>query len=135
MRLPLALALSLAAAAHADTAPPTPGAGCPDERLVKVLPDRLVTVETLYFETGKAVIKPVSFPTLAAVAAALACRPAIALVEIQGHTDERGAEQYGLKMSDARAQAVRRWLIEHGVDGARLTAVGYGETMPLCIEH
>jgi len=55
-------------------------------------------------------------------------------LEIGVHTDARGADEYNLKMSDARAQAVKQCLILRGVAAERLTARGYGETRPVCNE-
>ena len=61
--------------------------------------------------------------------------PSISLVEIQGHTDERGDDAYNLDLSDRRAHSVREYLIGKGVDEKRLTAQGYGETQPLDRNH
>jgi outer membrane protein OmpA-like peptidoglycan-associated protein len=55
----------------------------------------------------------------------------LGLIEVQGHTDARGDDRSNLELSQRRAEAVREALIARGVDGARLTARGYGETSPL----
>lgn len=52
-------------------------------------------------------------------------------VEIGGHTDDNGPDEYNLDLSKRRAQAVRNLLIKGGADGTRITAVGYGKTKPL----
>ena len=54
------------------------------------------------------------------------------LVEIQGHADERGADNYNLDLTERRAAAVKRAMVERGVDPLRLVSRGYGETQPLC---
>jgi OOP family OmpA-OmpF porin len=54
-----------------------------------------------------------------------------ARIEIAGHTDSVGNDGYNMKLSQRRADSVRDYLIQQGVDGARLTARGYGETQPL----
>ena len=52
-------------------------------------------------------------------------------IEVQGHTDSIGSDDYNLKLSDARAASVMAWLSSHGVAAARMTAKGYGETRPV----
>ena len=66
---------------------------------------------------------------------ALKGNPQILEVGIQGHADERAPDDYNLRLTDARAQAVRDDLIARGVDAKRLTAKGYGETKPVCRAH
>ncbi len=52
-------------------------------------------------------------------------------VEIGGHTDSNGAETYNQMLSQERAESVRQYLIAHGIEATRLSAMGYGETKPL----
>lgn len=52
-------------------------------------------------------------------------------VEIGGHTDNTGTDEYNLDLSKRRALSVRSMLIKGGADAARITAVGYGKTRPL----
>ena len=61
--------------------------------------------------------------------------PDIRLVEIGGHTDERGDAAYNLSLSDRRAAAVVTYLVGKGVAAARLTSRGYGKTMPVDPAH
>ncbi len=89
-------------------------------------------LDKVYFETGKAAIKPVSFPILDAVAATLVGNPEIELLEIQGHADERGDDNANLRLTAARTQSVKAYLEKKGVAGNRLVANGYGETKPVC---
>jgi outer membrane protein OmpA-like peptidoglycan-associated protein len=105
--------------------------GCPDRGRVVVTGTSLEILDAIYFEFNKDVIKPQSLPILDAVAATLKGTPAIELVEIQGHTDARGDDQYNLKLSDDRAKSVAKYLVGKGIDAARLTALGYGETLPI----
>ncbi|MDD3651425.1 OmpA family protein [Immundisolibacter sp.] len=51
--------------------------------------------------------------------------------EIAGHTDAIGSEQYNLRLSQRRAEAVRDYLVQKGADPSRMTAVGYGESQPV----
>ncbi|HEY1556558.1 MAG TPA: OmpA family protein [Kofleriaceae bacterium] len=109
--------------------------GCPDRGRVVVTDTSIEILDMIYFEYDKAIIKKESYPILDAVAATLQGNPSIQLVEIQGHTDERGDDAYNLDLSDRRAKSVRQYLIDKGVDEKRLTAQGYGETQPLDRRH
>ena len=51
--------------------------------------------------------------------------------EVGGHTDNIGTSDYNMKLSQARADAVKTWLVSHGIATARVTARGYGDTRPL----
>jgi OOP family OmpA-OmpF porin len=109
--------------------------GCPDKGRVVVHKGRIEILDKIYFETNKAVIKPVSFPILNAIAATLKGNPQILQIEIQGHADERGSDTHNMKLTDARAKSVRRYLVEKGVSVKRLLAKGYGETRPVDKRH
>lgn len=52
-------------------------------------------------------------------------------IEISGHTDSRGSDDYNLQLSQARASSVMNYLISNGINANRLSAVGYGETQPI----
>ncbi len=52
-------------------------------------------------------------------------------VVVQGHTDSTGSEQHNQELSDRRANSVRGYLVDRGVDDGRLAAIGYGETYPV----
>jgi outer membrane protein OmpA-like peptidoglycan-associated protein len=112
--------------------------GCPDEEpknLVVDVGSQLVTLEGIEFEFDKAIIRPESFKVLDAVAKALVDNPDIQLVEVQGHTDEQGPSDYNLDLSQQRAAAVVDYLVGQGIDRARLTAHGYGESQPIDPSH
>jgi outer membrane protein OmpA-like peptidoglycan-associated protein len=88
------------------------------------------TTQGILFDTGKSEVKPESTPTLKQIAAALKEHPELK-VEIQGHTDNVGKPDANLKLSQARAEAVKTALTkEYGVGEAQLTARGYGDTKP-----
>ena len=57
--------------------------------------------------------------------------PELVRLRIGGHTDNRGAREYNIKLSQARAEAVRRYLVERGVEPGRLEAKGYGPDQPI----
>ncbi len=113
---------------------PAPGTkdGCPEERRVVVEKDRILILEKIYFETAKAVIKEVSYNILDAIVQTLQANPSIELIEIQGHADERGSHAYNMRLTDDRAHAVLRYLVNKGVARSRLEAKGYGSTQPIC---
>jgi outer membrane protein OmpA-like peptidoglycan-associated protein len=102
---------------------------------VVVTDTNIEILDMVYFEYNKAIIKKESYPILDAVAATLQGNPGIALVEIQGHTDERGNDAYNLDLSDRRAAAVRQYMIDKGIDENRLTSQGYGESQPVDRRH
>lgn len=83
------------------------------------------------FATGSDEILPNSEPILMEVADALLRNPDLELIEIQGHTDSRGDLEVNMLLSRRRAEAVQQWLVQHGVEPARLMAKGYGPTRPL----
>jgi outer membrane protein OmpA-like peptidoglycan-associated protein len=105
--------------------------GCPDRGRVVVTDTKIEILDKIYFEYDKAVIKKESYPILDAIVATMNGNPDIQLIEIQGHTDNRGSDAYNLDLSDRRAASVRTYIADHGIDADRLTSQGYGETQPL----
>jgi outer membrane protein OmpA-like peptidoglycan-associated protein len=115
-----------------DKCPNEPGVppdGCPKKyNLVVVTEKKIEIKQTVYFDTNKATIKPVSFALLNEVAQALKDNPTIE-VEVQGHTDSQGNDAFNLKLSQNRANSVRTYLIKQGVASNRMTSKGYGENV------
>ncbi|MEO0068272.1 MAG: carboxypeptidase regulatory-like domain-containing protein [candidate division WOR-3 bacterium] len=97
--------------------------------LVKV--GTAVTLKGIYFDFGKATIRfPESQEALQAAYNILKENPTIK-VEIQGHTDNVGSDEFNQKLSEQRAWAVVNYLVQQmGVESSRLIAKGYGETQP-----
>ncbi len=90
-----------------------------------------VTVEdTINFATGSATILPEGEGLMNQALALMTIRPSVTVVVV-GHTDDRGSDEYNLELSVQRAEAVKRWLTDRGIDGARLTVVGKGEAEPI----
>lgn len=84
----------------------------------------------ILFATGKADVQPESRPVLKEIAKTLAEHPDLKIL-IEGHTDNVGAAASNLTLSDARAAAVKSMLVsDFGVDGARVTTKGLGDTKP-----
>ncbi|MGE0171498.1 MAG: peptidoglycan-associated lipoprotein Pal [Oligoflexales bacterium] len=58
-----------------------------------------------------------------------------AIVQIEGHCDERGSIEYNLALGERRAQSVKNYLVQLGVDTGRLTTISYGEEKPVTDGH
>ncbi|MEY3369092.1 MAG: hypothetical protein RI973_2247 [Bacteroidota bacterium] len=82
------------------------------------------------FDTGKSTLKPESLGALNSIVNMMKEHAELKL-EVSGHTDSDGDDASNMKLSQARADAVREKLISLGIDPARLTSKGYGETMPI----
>ena len=105
--------------------------GCPKKyKMVVVTKDKIELKQTVYFDFRKATIQKVSHPLLNEVAKALEENPTIQ-VRVEGHTDSRGGDAFNLKLSQARAESVRAYLIGKGVDEDRMTPRGFGESAPI----
>ncbi len=103
--------------------------GCP--KSVRVVDNEIVILEQVQFDTGKATIKKASHDLLEQVAQVLTQHPEMTKIEVQGHTDNRGSAALNKKLSQARADSVRKALIERGVGGERLVTKGYGPDKPI----
>lgn len=84
----------------------------------------------IYFDTAKATLKPESEATLQQVLGVLTADPALRLV-LAGHTDSEGEDAYNQGLSERRAAAVMQWLAAKGIDAARLSSEGLGESRPV----
>jgi len=102
-----------------------------EPRAVAVTATAIVLRDPVTFEVARAAIRPESYPILDALAATLTADTRITLVEIQVHTDARGSASWNRKVSQARAEAIYRYLVDRGIDGRRLRATGFGESRPL----
>jgi outer membrane protein OmpA-like peptidoglycan-associated protein len=85
----------------------------------------------VFFDTASANIKPESYPDLDRVVTFMNEAVKGATGVIEGHTDSVGKDDYNLKLSQARADAVRKYLLDKGVAAARLESRGFGETQPV----
>lgn len=88
-----------------------------------------VDIEHIFFETGLADLKPASFKSLNALVAFLNEYPEVT-VEISGHTDNVGAANINLAISEKRAKSVADYVIAQGVPASRIVSKGYGLTKP-----
>ncbi len=107
-----------------DGCPPPPPPPPPLRKKIEI-------IGKIEFETNKAVIQPESFPIVDQVVKVMKERAHIKLVRVEGHTDSRGKRGKNRTLSQQRAEAVVRYLIEHGIAGERLVAKGYGPDKPI----
>lgn len=84
----------------------------------------------LNFDTDKATLRPDAQPVLAEVLKLLLQSPDLRLA-VQGHTDDQGTLAHNQQLSDARARTVVATLTQAGIAPDRLTAAGFGQTMPV----
>jgi len=109
--------------------------GCPDRGSVIIEDNQIVILEKIYFEMDSAEIQQRSYPIVDAVAATLIGNPQITKIEIQGHADERGNDDYNVRLTRDRAAAVLEALVQRGVDRSRMRSGGYGERCPIDAAH
>jgi len=88
-----------------------------------------IVLNNVFFDTGKAKLRPESYPELKRLASLLVKYKNIR-VEISGHTDSQGSESSNQKLSQRRSQSVVDYLITQGVNFAQIVALGYGESQP-----
>ena len=122
-----------------DSCPDQPGPvenhGCPKtvKQLVVITAGKLVILDKVYFATGKAVIEKRSFKLLDQVAEVIAAHAELTLIQIEGHTDDQGNTQKNTALSQARAEAVRTYLVGKKIEATRLKAVGFGPLFPVAL--
>jgi large repetitive protein len=105
--------------------------GCKAKELVQLTADGIQLVDVVYFQTDRAKVLARSYALLDNVARVIVAHPEVALIWIEGHTDDRGDAAYNVDLSQRRAETVRGYLIKKGVDAARLRAKGLGGAQPL----
>lgn len=94
-----------------------------DRRLVRD------AIQNLEFATGKADIKPNSYPSLNRVAELLKTKNFS--LKLAGHTDNVGRDDNNMRLSKDRAESVKQYLVSQGANPSRIEATGYGETQPI----
>lgn len=97
---------------------------------VKIEPPVNVVLDHVYFDTGKSTLKASSFKALNDLAEGLKLKSTM-VVEIQGHTDNVGKEEENIKLSQQRADEVKKYLVSKGIDEKRISTKGYGPAMPI----
>lgn len=97
--------------------------------LDKIFRDREIVLENIYYDFDKWDIRPDAEPALNRLADMLRQNPGIR-IQLGSHTDCRGDNAYNQTLSQKRAQSAVNYLIARGIDPARLSAIGYGESQP-----
>jgi peptidoglycan-associated lipoprotein len=88
----------------------------------------------IHFDFDKANIMADDQQTLDQKIAILQKNPALR-VQISGHCDERGSDEYNLALGNRRANAAKQYLVSHGIDASRIETISYGEERPLNPGH
>jgi outer membrane protein OmpA-like peptidoglycan-associated protein len=111
------------------------GDGCPDTGDARVIYDdgKFTVLEAIHFETGQAQIKQESYGLLDQVALMIKANPDLH-VRVEGHTDDTGPRETNMRLSEARAAAVKQHLVNKGVSPQRLSSKGYGPDKPIINE-
>lgn len=94
----------------------------------------VASLQDVFFEFDQWVIRPEARKRLEAGAEWLAAHPQVN-IQIEGHADERGTEEYNLALGERRAKSVVNFLINLGVSPSRLSSISYGEEKPFCSDR
>jgi len=114
------------------------GAGAATGTTIPSLPSPKEFVESaalrdVFFDFDKYDVRPADKGTLDENAKWLKSNQS-ALLLIEGHTDERGTNEYNLALGERRAKATRDYLVSVGIDAGRITVISYGEERPVCTD-
>ncbi len=117
---------------------PTSGDGLPGAELDKLLWDKATGLQIVYFDFDSFALRADAKATLAQnaekIKQAVQIAPAV-MIQIEGHCDERGTQEYNLALGEKRALAVRDYLISLGASGDRMLTISYGEENPVDPGH
>lgn len=102
----------------------------PDELQAQLDASGQVTLKGIYFDTGKATLKPASSEAINAVVALMKKHPDL-VIQVQGHTDNVGSEEANQLLSAQRSAAVKDAIIGAGIPARQLESQGYGESRPV----
>jgi outer membrane protein OmpA-like peptidoglycan-associated protein len=100
-----------------------------DLSMVPLVKGNTATINNLFFDLGKATLKPESEPELKRILQVMKENMAL-VIEISGHTDNTGSDEINNKLSLERANAVKENLLKGGIDQARIRTKGYGKSKP-----
>ncbi|HEY0466434.1 MAG TPA: OmpA family protein, partial [Polyangiaceae bacterium] len=98
---------------------------------VELRDNKIEIHEKIQFEVNKATILEASFSLLNEIGDVIKKATHAKKIAIEGHASAEGDKNLNLKLSDARAKAVMKYLVDHGIEKERLTAKGYGSSKPI----
>ncbi len=90
----------------------------------------IVNMSDVLFDTGKHTLRPAAREKLAKVSGIISGHPGLKL-DVEGHTDSVGSEDYNQKLSESRGMSVRDYLTQQGMPGSSVTTKGFGELQPV----
>jgi outer membrane protein OmpA-like peptidoglycan-associated protein len=90
----------------------------------------IVNMSDVLFDTGKYTLKPGAREKLAKVSGIILAHPGLKL-QVEGHTDNVGSDEFNQRLSEQRADSVRDYLVSQGLSGEAISAIGLGKTMPV----
>lgn len=90
----------------------------------------IVNMSDVLFDTGQYTLRPGAREKLAKISGIVLSHPGLKL-QVEGHTDSVGTDEYNMKLSENRANAVRAFLVGQGIDPSGITAKGFGKTLPV----
>lgn len=127
-----------------DACPDVPGVrttdpktnGCPPAGdQVRLEGDKILLDDIIHFEIDSPRVPHVSWPIIRKVAEFIRANPDVLEIDIEGHADETGTTDHNLILSRLRADAVKRIIVNYGVDENRITTHAYGESRPRVPGH
>lgn len=101
-----------------------------NELTITIFETKTFTLDNVYFDSGKSSLKSTSFTELDELFEYMSLKKALK-IEIAGHTDDVGDDEANMNLSDARAKAVKAYLVKKGIASDRVKTSAFGETTPV----
>ena len=117
-----------------DPPPPPPKPEPPPKpkpTRVEVTDNAIVIKDKIHFDVDKSTIREESHSLLDEIVQTIKDNPHIKKLSIEGHTSTEGSDRHNQKLTDGRAKAVMKYIVDHGIAQEMLTAKGFGESRPI----
>jgi peptidoglycan-associated lipoprotein len=92
-------------------------------------------LQTVYFDFDRAVIRDDQKPSMRSNTSAAKEHDEWRIIVIEGHTDERGTEEYNLALGERRANSAKQYMVNAGIPASRIDTVSFGESKPAVQGH